>query len=87
MVDIKNQCLRCGSEMETGFMLDRDTIPPFGTSPPRVPTWIEGSTENSDEWNSSFKLAGKRMRQVNKAYRCVKCGYLELYANSEVSYG
>ncbi len=68
-------CPRCAGEMEPGTLLDRGHY-----SSPEVPEWVETSPDRSF-W-SGLKLKGLDKYPV-RAYRCEKCGYLELYARPE----
>jgi hypothetical protein len=67
-------CLRCGAEMTEGFLLDATHS---GTA---VSKWVEGRAEKS-AW-TGLKL-GKRRQLPLMAYRCVACGYVDLYAREE----
>ena len=64
-------CLRCGGEMEEGFLLDET----HGGS--RTTRWVEEPPEKS-VW-TGLKLKGRRKLPLT-AYRCVQCGAVDLYA-------
>jgi hypothetical protein len=65
-------CPNCRQSMEEGFLLDRGHANAAGTT-----EWIEGAPEKSF-WTGT-KLRGK-MRMKAQAYRCTKCGLLQMYA-------
>ncbi|MDX1439295.1 MAG: PF20097 family protein [Rubricoccaceae bacterium] len=67
-------CLRCGGEMEEGFALDETH---GGVKQSR---WISGPPRKSI-W-TGLKLGGKRKLPIS-AYRCMNCGFLDLYANEK----
>lgn len=60
-------CPKCNAEMEEGFLAGQ-----------RVAEWIEGPLEKSF-W-LAFKIHGRKRRTI-RTFRCVKCGFLESYAN------
>ena len=67
------QCLRCRSEMESGGMYD-----PGGSG---VLNWIAqptGPTKLLDLFSSAARH--QRVNYVIRAYRCSKCGFVELNA-------
>jgi len=64
-------CLRCGGELEEGFLLD-ETQGGYSTT-----QWVEGPPDKS-VW-MGLKLR-RRRRLPLQAYRCVGCGALDLYA-------
>ena len=66
------KCPRCGSQMEPGFVMDREDH-----SVQAVAKWVEGAPERSF-W-SGLKTTGRETFPVI-SYRCEKCGYLEAYA-------
>jgi hypothetical protein len=45
--------------------------------------WIGGKPDAS--WLGDINAHGRKQRQVG-SYRCVGCGYLELYAEAEISF-
>jgi predicted nucleic-acid-binding Zn-ribbon protein len=66
-----SKCPKCGAEMREGFILDH-----------RLPSrWFAGKVETSILGN--IKASGREQRQI-ESYRCVGCGYLELYASAEI---
>lgn len=75
MNQANTNCLKCGGEMEEGFIVDRGHY-----EMPRPSDWVEGAPVKSF-W-SGTKIKNKRKYQV-KAFRCVNCGYLESYAVEE----
>jgi ribosomal protein L37E len=64
-------CLRCGGEMEEGFVLDE------GQSGNRFGHWVSGPPEKS-VW-TGVKLRGRRKLPLT-AHRCTRCGAVDLYA-------
>jgi len=67
-------CPKCGSAMEIGFLLDNAHVNYFPT------IWVKGQPERS--FLRTAKIKGKIKRGV-ESYRCVNCGFLESYAQSE----
>ena len=65
------KCLRCGTEMGEGFIMDSTQGAVLAAR------WVAGPPERSF-WTGT-KVTGKEKRQV-VTYRCPKCGYLESYA-------
>jgi hypothetical protein len=65
-------CLRCGGEMEEGFLLD-ETQGSY-----RVVRWVEGPAEKS-AWTGVKVKRGKRKLPLS-ATRCTRCGAVDLYA-------
>ena len=60
-------CPKCGGEMKAGYILDH-----------RLPSrWFEGKPETTPLGN--IRAKGREQRHI-ESYRCVQCGYLELYA-------
>lgn len=64
-------CLRCGGKMEEGFALDET----YGEK--KQGQWIEGEPKKST-W-TGLKLSGRKKLPIS-AYRCLACGFLDLYA-------
>ena len=75
----KNQCAKCGGQMDTGFVLDRPTL--VGDHFPR---WLEGQPERGI--SGGWTTVGKKTNEINRADRCRNCGYLEFYTSMEVQY-
>lgn len=75
MAAVKKRCPDCEGEMIEGFILDMT----YGGQ--LVPRWLKGKPEKSF-W-LGVKSKGKECRTV-ETYRCVKCGLLRSYANTEV---
>ncbi len=69
------KCPDCEGEMVEGFILDMT----YGGQ--LVPRWLKGQPESSI-W-TGVKTKGHECRSV-ETYRCVKCGLLRSYANTEV---
>jgi hypothetical protein len=70
MMDI-NKCPKCGEEMQEGFLIES-----------KLPTrWIAGKAKTSVLGGTQAR--GREQRQV-ESYRCVRCGYLESYARTEI---
>jgi Domain of unknown function (DUF6487) len=64
-------CPKCNGDMQPGF------IPDFGYGSILPSSWMEG--EAAKNWMGNVKIKGKP-RLPTSADRCVKCGFLELYA-------
>ena len=64
-------CLRCGGEMEEGFVLDE------AQSGYRLARWVAGPPQKSP-W-TGIKLGGRRKLPLS-AQRCTACGAIDLYA-------
>ena len=67
-------CLRCGGEMEEGFALDET----YGEK--KQGQWVEGEPKKSI-W-TGLKLGGRKKLPIS-AYRCMECGFLDLFARDE----
>lgn len=70
------KCLRCGTEMEEGFVPGERNRVVLAT------IWVAGRPEPSF-WTGT-KITGKEQRGVT-AYRCPSCGWLDLYATELLS--
>lgn len=70
-------CSKCGGELQSGFLLDRGDLE---VRHPAV--WVAGPPKKS-LWMGT-KIEGREKFEI-AAKRCVKCGYLELYALEEES--
>ena len=68
---VDSKCAKCGGAMEEGFVRD---VLQGGCTPA---TWVEGQPEWSF-W-SGTKTSGKEQFRL-QAFRCAKCGLVELYA-------
>ena len=64
-------CLRCGGEMEEGFLLE------VTDSGKKTTKWVEGAPERS-VW-VGLKTGQRRVLPL-KSYRCAACGFVDLYA-------
>jgi hypothetical protein len=64
-------CLRCGGEMEEGYVLDET----HGAL--RTARWVDGPPKKSP-W-TGLKVRGRRKLPL-AAYRCTGCGAVDLYA-------
>ncbi|HVK14004.1 MAG TPA: hypothetical protein VM597_35000 [Gemmataceae bacterium] len=62
-------CPKCQGQMVRGFLLGG----------PLIASWFEGEPRKGLLGN--IKLPGPPL--TSAAYRCVECGYLELYAGQE----
>jgi predicted nucleic-acid-binding Zn-ribbon protein len=74
MVNSNITCPKCKSAMEEGFIADHTA-----QSSATVSKWVEGEPKRS------FWLGIKTDSEVNlpvKTFRCIRCGYLESYAQS-----
>lgn len=80
MSEITNQCPKCASPMEQGFIMDKADLN-FPTSM----QWVQGEPKKSF-W-SGFDTTDKQIRVVDKILRCVRCGYLEFYASHDATRG
>jgi len=67
-------CPKCGSAMESGFLVDHTY---GGSSGIALPQWAEGEVKHS-VW-TGVKMSGKKILSV-ETLRCERCGYLESYA-------
>lgn len=67
------QCLRCGSDMQQGYVADRAA---GGYNPPK---WFAGNLATGF-LGGIAKAASKPL--LVRTYRCVRCGYLESYADN-----
>ena len=70
---LKNNCLKCGGEMEEGTVADL-----INAIQAQVSIWVKGKAEPGTF--SSLKLSFRKKLQVS-TLRCVKCGFLESYAH------
>ncbi len=77
MSEVSTICPKCGGEMLEGFTLE---IGSYDSNSQE--TWIEGKPEY--EFWSGLKTSG-RTRYGITSYRCVKCGFLEQYANEMIT--
>lgn len=79
------KCLKCGREMEEGFILDSTHSGAPGGGPVYFAQakWVAGKPEGSIwsgvKWNDkeAYKIA---------AYRCPNCGLLELHGEEPTKY-
>ncbi|MGH9942410.1 MAG: PF20097 family protein [Pyrinomonadaceae bacterium] len=76
MASNNKKCPDCAGEMVEGFILDLT----YGGQ--LVPRWVKGRAEKS-VW-TGVKAKGKECRAV-ETYRCVNCGLLRSFANTEVA--
>ena len=58
--------------MQQGFILEHR----------KAVRWVAGAPETS--FSGDIKAGGRQHRQI-ESYRCVGCGYLESYAQAEIS--
>ena len=72
MTDREPTCAKCGTAMETGFVLDHQAHATMTQS-----AWIDGAPEPSF-W-TGVNLKGHKRLPVT-TYRCPRCGFLESYA-------
>jgi hypothetical protein len=77
MGEERNNCPKCTGEMREGFTLE---IGSYDSNSQE--TWVEGKPEY--EFWSGLKTSG-RERYAITSYRCVKCGFLEQYAQNLLS--
>jgi ribosomal protein S27AE len=66
------QCPKCSSAMSEGFIIDHTQS---GTT---VGSWVEGQPARS-VW-TGLKLGGRPKMDMT-AWRCGRCGFVELYAS------
>lgn len=76
MIAEPSQCLRCRGTMEPGLVLDN------AYASAERQTWVDGTPGHSI-W-VGVKTKGHRKLSV-VTFRCERCGYLESYANDDVS--
>ena len=77
-------CPKCNvGTMDRGFILDHNNV--LGLSTNRLPRWVEG--EVGTGVSGEIKLTGKRTNRIDRAYRCKKCGYLELFSSLDSEWG
>ena len=67
------RCGKCNVDMEEGFLLEKGDV---GVLSPQ--NWITGKPERS--LLTGLKLKGRQVYDV-RTYRCIRCGYLESYAD------
>jgi predicted nucleic-acid-binding Zn-ribbon protein len=67
MPDVSIICPKCDAAMREGFMLDDLS----------VGKWVDGPPEYG--FLGVLKISGRDMHKMT-AYRCPRCGYIELYA-------
>lgn len=77
MSKINNICPKCEGEMLEGFTLEIGTYDSASQE-----TWIAGKPEY--EFWTGLKISG-RLRYAVTSFRCVKCGFLEQYANEIIT--
>jgi predicted nucleic-acid-binding Zn-ribbon protein len=67
-------CQKCNSPMQVGFLSDQlDGVTCHEA------LWVEGIAEESF-WSGVKHL--DRMRYSTETFRCINCGYLEMYARN-----
>lgn len=73
------KCTQCGGETSTGFLLETGHY-----NVRSVTIWVEGMPEKPSfwDWDNGLKLENRANLPVT-AYRCIKCGHLEFYANRQ----
>ncbi len=70
------KCPKCQNSMEDGFLLDQQGYNSQYTTTQFTNTkWVEGPVKK----NFAGDIEKKVRRPIN-AFRCMSCGYLELYA-------
>ncbi|MGA2255883.1 MAG: hypothetical protein ABSG53_14650 [Thermoguttaceae bacterium] len=72
------KCLRCGGEMQPGYIADRTVA---GYDPAK---WFEGDLVTG-VFGGVEKARSKPL--LVSTYRCIQCGYLKSYAESHASGG
>lgn len=65
------KCAKCSADMVEGFLPDETR------GPREIAIWVAGKPELG--LLGSVKIDGREAHRV-RAFRCTKCGYLELYA-------
>ncbi|NNF58696.1 MAG: hypothetical protein HKN04_10695 [Rhodothermaceae bacterium] len=64
-------CVRCGGEMRDGMLLDY-----MGTMQTK---WLDGPVEFGPKWTGGNpKVKKERVHRV-MGYRCLDCGFVDLY--------
>ena len=77
-------CPKCNvGTMDRGFILDHNNV--LGLLANRLPQWVEGEVETGV--SGQIKLTGKQTNRIDRAYRCKKCGYLELFSSLDTEWG
>ena len=69
-----SKCVKCGGEMQEGF------IPDEGYGKRFVLRWVAGKPVENIIGSAKVWFKEKHLIQ---SFRCVNCGYLELYATGE----
>ncbi|WP_437724857.1 hypothetical protein [Sorangium sp. So ce861] len=72
---VVDRCIRCGGELEKGFILDKDDSG-IGSQA----DWASGDP-NTSFWRFSAVQSGNRILPI-VSYRCVSCGRLESFAHA-----
>ena len=65
-----SNCPKCGAEMQPGFILEHR----------KAVRWFAGEPETS----LAGDVKATRDQRHVESYRCVGCGYLELYARRKI---
>ena len=73
----ENRCIKCGEPTVAGYVAESPT--PLDLTLPSV--WVVGQPEDRRVLGASLgkSTEGKAMLPIS-GVRCVKCGYLELFA-------
>lgn len=77
---ISNQvCPKCAGAMAVGYLLDKGHQNVVNHA-----AWVDGTPEVIRFLGmfAGYRTKGRRLLKID-AFRCVKCGYLELYATQE----
>jgi hypothetical protein len=78
--EVSRECPNCGGTMETGYL-----IAPQGITWSRVP--IQSFFPPIGEPLGFFPLARGRRSQCFRAYRCQRCGIIQVDLNEEQPFG
>ncbi|PCJ56943.1 MAG: hypothetical protein COA79_17550 [Planctomycetota bacterium] len=72
-------CPKCEGQMQKGFLVDRTHKNPVAEHCIQQ-EWVEGDPDQKSSVMGGLKISTKTCLKTI-SYRCVKCGYLESYAN------
>ncbi len=75
-VRLQPRCSRCTGEMRAGTALG--VIPEWRTPEGPLIGWVDGTPKRKG-WTRTYEIADRDVYTI-VAYRCVTCGYIELYA-------
>ncbi|MEQ8789869.1 MAG: hypothetical protein RIC55_26480 [Pirellulaceae bacterium] len=73
-------CIKCGAQMDAGFMKDATLQSPTGRQAGVVPQWIRGTPDLKLGLYGKLVSYDKAEKLAIVTYCCSKCGFLESYA-------